>query len=347
MFQRILVPLDGSARAEQAISVAARIARASGGSIILLQVSTAAIDFAWTAMESPSMLQGTLDADCDRADEYLTNMARSHELEGIKTTIVVLQGVPAEAILEEAHSQAADLIVICSHGNTGLKRWVLGSVAQKVARYSPAPVLVLHEHAGVLTNMHPQGTRAVRILVALDGSPLAEVALEPAAYLSAALSAPQPGALHLTQVLHLPTNYEYGQNDSLARVKQQRMVNADAYLHTMERRLCEGDLGRLNLQVTSSVADDLDIAATLIRMAENGEHMDEVAGCYGCDMVTMATHGRNGLQRWILGSVTERMLEATRLPLLIVRPQKNAIKAEKTRETPETAGELPTFVGLF
>ena len=207
MFQRILVPLDGSARAEQAIAVAARIARATGGSITLLQVSTAAVDFAWTVMESPTMLQGTLDADCDRAAEYLTTMARSHELEGIKTTIIVLQGAPAEAILEEAHSQAADLIVISSQGHTGLKRWVLGSVAQKVARHSSVPVLVLHEHAGILTNMHPEGTRAVRILVALDGSALAEAVLEPAAYLSAALSAPQPGALHLTQVLHMPTRY--------------------------------------------------------------------------------------------------------------------------------------------
>jgi nucleotide-binding universal stress UspA family protein len=208
-------------------------------------------------------------------------------------------------------------------------------------------VLVLHEHAGILTNMHPEGTRAVRILVALDGSALAEAVLEPAAYLSAALSAPQPGALHLTEVLHMPTRYEYGQNDSLAKAKQQRMVNAEAYLHTIEQRLREGELGRLNLQVTSSVADDLNIAPTLIGMAENGEHMDEVAGFYGCDMVAMATHGRSGLQRWMLGSVTERVLEATRLPLLIMQPQKNDSKAEKTRKAPETAGELPSFVGLL
>ncbi len=347
MFQRILVPLDGSARAEQAISVAARIARVSGGSIVLLQVSTAGIDYAWMAMESPMMMQETLDADCDRATEYLASMARSHTLKGIKTTTVVLQGAPAEAILAEAHVQMVDLIVISSHGNTGLKRWVLGSVAQKVARYSPAPVLVLHEHAGMLTNMHPEGIRPVRILVALDGSPLAEAALEPAAYLSAALSAPRAGSLHLTEVLHLPTKYEYGQNDSLAKAKQQRSGEADAYLHTIEQRLREGDLGRLNLQVTSSVTDDLDIAPTLISMAENGEHMDEAAGCYGCDMVAMATHGRNGLQRWMLGSVTERVLETTRLPLLIVRPQKNAIKAEKPRDSLGTTGEFPTFVGLF
>lgn len=347
MFQRILVPLDGSARAEQAISVAARIARASGGSIVLLQVCTAGIDYAWMAMESSMMMQATLDADCDRAAEYLASMARSHELEGIKTTTVVLEGAPAEAILAEVHVQAADLIVISSHRNTGLKRRVLGSVAQKVAWYSPAPVLVLHEHAGVLTNMHPEGIRPVRILVALDGSPLAEAALEPAAYLSTVLSAPRAGALHLTEVLHLPTKYEYGQNDSLAKTKQQRTVDADAYLHTIERRLREGDLGRLNLQVTSSIANSLDIAPTLISMAENGEHMNEVAGFYGCDMVAMATHGRSGLQRWILGSVTERVLETTRLPLLIVRPQKNAIKAEKTRGTLKTAGELPTIIGLF
>lgn len=83
MFQRILVPLDGSPRAESAIPVAARIARASDGSITFLRVATASIDFAWPVMESPTWMQAGLDADSSRAAKYLASITKSSELAGI------------------------------------------------------------------------------------------------------------------------------------------------------------------------------------------------------------------------------------------------------------------------
>jgi nucleotide-binding universal stress UspA family protein len=348
MFQRILVPLDGSARAESAISVAAHLALASGGSVILLRVVTSPIEFAWSAMESPMSMQEPLEADRVQVVNYLATIAGAKALAGVATKTEAVDGLPADTILSVARSQQVDLIVMCSHGYTGFKRWALGSVAQKVARHSPVPAFVLHEHAGVPTNLHPGGIRPVRVLVAMDGSPLAETVLAPAAQLSAALSAPAQGALHLVRVLPLASLPEQDHVEPLARVRDMARAEAGVYLRAIEQRLREGELAPLHLSITSSVVINTDIAETLIRMAENGEYMDKVGESTGCDVIAMATHGRGGLQRWLMGSITERVLGATKLPLLIVRPQQADDIAEKDEETRGVAQrETQSWVGLF
>ncbi len=231
----------------------------------------------------------------------------------------MLPGDPALTIFPVIRLHQADLIVMCSHGVTGYHRWTLGSVALKVARHSPLPVLILREDAGIPTNLHPAGIRSVRILVALDGSALAETALIPAAHLSTALSAPAQGALHLVRVLRLPMMKEESQYDVIAVAKKHVIAEAKAYLHTQEQHLQENSTAKL--VITSSVVCGTDIADRLIGVAESGEEMEAVDHFEGCDLIAMATHGRGGIQRWVMGSVTERVLGATRLPLLIVRPE--------------------------
>src|SRR5438552_3411339 len=168
MFKTILVPLDGSTRAEQALPVAARIARTLGGSIVLLRVVTSPIDFAWYSMELPAVMQEAIDEDITKAKEYLTTITTLAILDGIAVKTEVLPGDPALTIFPVARSSHADLIVMCSHGETGFKRWMIGSVSQKVARHSPIPVLILREGAGGPTNLHPEGTRPVRVMVTVD-----------------------------------------------------------------------------------------------------------------------------------------------------------------------------------
>ncbi len=354
MLKRILVPLDGSKRAEQALPVAARLALASGGAIVLLQAVTVQIEY-YPAIQETSMAipyalslavppadeRDAVSTALDAAQHYLDMTAKSGELADIKVETQALLGTPASEILAAAQSLHADLIVMCSHGYTGFKRWRLGSVAQKVARHSPVPVLVLYEDGGVPTNLHPGGMRPVRVLVALDGSSLAEATLMPAAHLSAALSAPAQGALHLMRVLTMPTMYEYGQIDSLSVARDRALAKANAYLRTVEQRLREGDRVNLNLLVTSSVVVNTHVADVLIGVAENGEYMQDSAGFDGCDVIALATHGRGGIKRWVMGSVTERILGATRLPLLIVRPQKAIVIPE---ETENNATKLPLQV---
>ncbi|HVB22797.1 MAG TPA: universal stress protein [Ktedonobacteraceae bacterium] len=351
MFQRILIPLDGSRRAEEAIPVAARIARSTGGTIVLARAVTSLIDATWypAYLEdrreygpvwypvNPSGRQGqVINSDVDGAKEYLTTVALSPELAGIETILEVLPGDPAHTILLIARSQNVDLIVMCSRGETGLKRWLLGSVAQKVARHSPIPVFILREGAEKLSRVQPEGKRAVRILVPLDESLVAEAALLPAAQLSAALSTPMHGTLHLARILPLPAIEDIedkGREEIAKAAKAYALKEATSYLHTIEHQLQKGDTFNgmpSNLEVTTSVVVDTDIAGRLMRMAESGEDKEGSFTVGPCDIIALATHGRGGVGRWLVGSTTERILESTQLPLLIIRPQKAQVKKDHT-----------------
>jgi nucleotide-binding universal stress UspA family protein len=376
MFQRILIPLDGSRRAEDAIPVAASIARSTGGSIVLLRAVTSLIDATWypsnpLAWYPPNPLdrrefgpvwdptdpsgrpEQVLNTDIASAKEYLTEVALSYELEGIETSSEVLPGDPAQAIFSVASTLKVDLIVMSSRGETGLKRWLLGSVAQKVARHSPIPVLVLRGGAEKLDRVQRRGRQAVRILVPLDESPTSEVALLPAAQLSAALSTPMHGMLHLARILPLPASEDKQKEEIATAAKAFAITEAKSYLHTIEQQLQKGDAIKgiaPNLEVTTSVVVDTDIAGRLIRMAEHGEKKEDGSIAGQCDIIAMATHGRGGIGRWLVGSITERVLESTSLPLLILRPQK--AKAEKDRAPAEVErhshkNEIPQWVGLF
>ncbi len=322
MFKRILVPVDGSTRAERALPVAARLARAAGGSVILVQV--AALPGTYSTYLASSAYAEAIDTELKNAEDYLNGLANSELLAGIETETKALFGAAAPTILSVAYSYSADLIVMSSQGKTGLKRWVLGSVAQKIARHSPLPVFVLHEGGPLPARPQPDTHHPLHALVTLDGSALAKAALEPAAKLIAALSAPAQGALHLLRVVKPPALDVKGMEDDqeyIERLKANALHKAKTYLSSVAGSLREGPLADLRLSITWSVAIDDDVAHAIIRMAENGEDA-EGAGVFGrCDLIAMATHGRGGFQHWVLGSVTERVLGATKLPLLVVRPE--------------------------
>ena len=318
MYKRILVPLDGSTRAESALPVASRIARASGGSVMLVQVATIPVLYGTSlaAAYTPDLIE----AEINGAEDYLKSLAQSETLAGIKTETSALFGAVAQIILSVATSYNIDLIVMTSRGKTGMKRWVLGSVAQKLTRHSPMPVLVLREAGTMLPGPRPD-SGPLRALVTLDGSALAKTALEPAAQMVAALAAPGHGALHLLRVVRPPQLDEKKLSpEKVASLKSAALHKAITYMHAIVTHLREGPLGALNLAITWSVVPDDDTAGTIMHVAEGGEDA-EGAGVPGrCDLIAMATHGRSGFQHWVLGSVTERVLGATRLPLLIVRP---------------------------
>ncbi|HEY6411284.1 MAG TPA: universal stress protein, partial [Ktedonobacteraceae bacterium] len=215
--------------------------------------------------------------------------------------------------LSAAQSLHANLIVMCSHGYTGFKRWTLGSIADKVTRHSSIPVLVLREGGPVLATADHQ---PVRVLVPVDGSTLSETVVEPAAYLAAALAeaTSQQGALHLLRVVDLPTSGGKFKSDAHidTGLKEQVTHEDEEYLATLVHRLSEdGDLAHLDLAVTRSVEADPDIAEAIVKKSEQDTF----------DFIAIATHGRGGVQKWALGSVAGRVLHATKLPLLIMRPQ--------------------------
>jgi nucleotide-binding universal stress UspA family protein len=319
MFQRILVPLDGSSRAEQALPVAERLAQTSGGTIVLLRVISNHSEFMLYPATNPEMVQGMMDAALEEAKNYLDGLTRMSSLSGLHTETAVICSQVATAILSEVDARKIDLIVMCSHGYTGIKRWALGSVAEKVAHAAPVPVLLLREGGALPPALHPQVEWPFRALIPLDGSARAKAALAPAAQLIAALSAPARGALHLTRVVVLPDAEQISHSE-----REAIMHKAKQYLSTTVEHIREGLVASaaadLKLSITSSVTIDDDIAAGIIRVAEDGEDAEGAGVFGGSDVIAMATHGYSGLKRWAMGSISERVLHGTKLPLLIVRP---------------------------
>lgn len=331
MFERILVPLDGSPRAERAIPVAARLARAAGGSVVLLRVVTLPTMVVPYPAVDPGTIQAIIDADVAEANDYMQRMTRLRSLLDVQVATEVIIGTPAATILSVAQTQPSDLLVMCSHGRTGFTRWALGSVAEKVVHHAPVPVLVLREGGPALVGTPPHAEGPMRALVPLDGSMQAKAALVPAAQLVAALSAPGPGALHLMRVVVLPDAAKIS-----ASAREAVMHKAKQYLRTTVDHLREGLVAplvaELKLTITWSVTIDDDIASGIIRVAEDGEEMHDVGGVDSSDLIAMATHGYSGFQRWTLGSVTERVLQATRLPLLVVPPADLLDKRDQSQE---------------
>ena len=177
--------------------------------------------------------------------------------------------------------------------------------------------------------------RPLRALVPLDGSTLAKAVIEPASQLVAALAAPGEGSLHLMRVVKPPTSQELqaaSDHESSESLKENKLHRAKTYLNSITDQLRDSPLAHLSLSITWSAAVAQDIAHAIIQMAENGEDA-EGAGAFGrCDLIAIATHGRGGLQHWVLGSIAERVLGATKLPILIVRPESAELKPTLSTE---------------
>lgn len=148
MFQRILVPLDGTALSEKAIPAAAWIARASGGTIVFISVVLPVMEFGtYSPNRTIPLKQAAFERREAEAKSYLTGIITTYanDLAGIPTEIEVTAGAVSSGIQAEARLEHIDLIVICNKEESGLQRWVFGDIAQELVRNSPVPVLVLQE----------------------------------------------------------------------------------------------------------------------------------------------------------------------------------------------------------
>ena len=140
--QRILVPLDGSNRAEQVLPPAVSVAQALDAKIVLFRVPIAHVSGSFTgAWYVP--LEGTLETANRIAEEYLSRVADDLRERGVRVATGTRMGGVADAILEYAEANKIDLIAMCTHGRTGLARWTLGSVADRVLRARSMPLLLV------------------------------------------------------------------------------------------------------------------------------------------------------------------------------------------------------------
>jgi nucleotide-binding universal stress UspA family protein len=222
-----------------------------------------------------------------------------------------------------------DLIVLCSHGRSNLGRWILGSVADHLARYAPMPALVARAD-GAPALAARDAEHLFCVLVPVDGSALAEAAIEPAAHLATALAVPQGAGLRLVVIVD-PFEATMRQGAPETSVDD----DARRYLIRLTDRL-RAEHPRVTM--TWSVRSEADAATGILLVAEGGEDMEGASPSSpvgGCDLIVMTTHGRTGFLRWALGSVAERVLHAAQLPVMVVRPRQDAATNTATSATPQ------------
>lgn len=328
MFKKILVPLDRSTIAEQAVGQAASIARGSNAEIDLVTVHVP-FPFAGFSSEPWDDKEAAVEATYL---ETLETELRSGS--GVRATHAVMNGEPAEHICLRALDVGADLIVMTTHGRTGLGRLWLGSVADSVVRHSRVPVLMLRP------TQSSYGRAAARqafkrILVPLDGSSLATNALGPAMDLAQATGA---NLVLFRVVLPLPLMTAY--DPTMPFAYQPLIVNetATAEFAAVAQREIETLATRLRdetgLDVSSDTIVDSRAAKAIVRFAQG----------HNVDVIVMSTHGR-GATRWLVGSVADKVLRGCGLPVLLQRPA-----AVTTSYAPLSASEvteqLPAVSGV-
>jgi nucleotide-binding universal stress UspA family protein len=280
MSSTILVPLDGSVLAEQALSLAGQLGRAAAAGLVLTRV----------------IADDSRQDDAD-AQNYLRYAAGRLTYSEVPVETVVAQGDAATEILRIARQRQAELIVISTHGHSGPGRWLYGSVADEVLRGADIPVVLLPPAA--LPELADK--RPLRILVPLDGSRLAESVFATACVWAQRLEA----ELILLQVVLWPPYVSSDAAKLLVLDPDAMVATAEQYLDEVARRYRSE-----TIQVRRRAVLGRPVPSTIARVASEE----------AVDLVAMATHGRSGLARLVLGSVATGTLQRTDVPMLVVRP---------------------------
>lgn len=297
MFTKILVPLDGSPLAEQALPQAERLARASGARVLLVCVVPD------RTFPSPGWAETQARAVCEAAG-YLERVAHRLAERGITTRTAVPCGEVVGRIVAEARARGDGLIVMATHGRGGLGRWAYGSVASATLAKAPVPVLLVR--AWQLDQLPDQGGKRARLLLPLDGSPFAEEALPAARALQRMLDA----ELLLLRAVPMPTTPLVGPDGVLADVPddaalERELMAAQDYLIPIAGAVAR-DGYPVRIEVRAGTAVEAIVAA--------GQEQ-------GVTLTAMATHGRTGARRAVLGSVADAVLRRGGTPLLLVTPR--------------------------
>jgi len=303
MFERILIPLDGSARAELILTQVCKVLRREDSDILLLRAVGPA-----PVSGIPEEDRTLMDGMRHEAERYVQDLVRRFEGRGAKARGRVIVGSAADTILDVAHQEHSTMIAMTTHGRTGLSRWFMGSVAEKVVRASSVPVLLVrsfrHTPVGLVEPSTAEEMPFRKILVPTDGSPASLVVIAPVAQF-AQLFDSEVLVLHVQTPPMPPGAILPGMEAGFP------LLPAEAVPSTQDEH-------------TVKTADLLHQAGIrVVRRTVLGdpaaEIIDRSSATSGIDLVALSTHGRSGFSRWLTGSVTERVLRHGSVPLLIVR----------------------------
>ena len=290
MYKRILVPLDGSERAERALAYAQTIAARLHSEVVLLTVSA-----------PDASLELPLRA-------YLEKKTGELASSGVEASPLLMQGDAAGEILNLAETNYVDLIIISAHGGSGATRWALGNVASKVLQKSRVATIVTRSSG---TDVIPVEQELGSILVMLDGSRFAEAIIPHVESLAQAMDS-EISLLRVIEPITLPRLAAYSQWVDWAKYEKDLAAEAESdaklYLSNMELAL---------------EAKGLKVSAAWLS-GKPAQAILEYAADRSAGLMALSTHGFSGIARWAYGSVASRVIEGSSRSLLLVRPTADA-----------------------
>lgn len=296
MYTRMLIPLDGSNLAEQALPYARFLARALSLPVELVQ---AADPEALALLTDPahSRYADTIWADkINSGRAYLEAIGRSFQ--GARVQCLVEKGKAEDVVIDQAAAQKNTLIVMATHGRSGMQRWILGSVADKVLHGSSNHMLLIRsaEHG------QTAGEAVLNsVVIPLDGSVLAEQVLP----IIGEFAKKIPLKVIFLRAYGLPpaaTGEEYGTYTE--NVMNQAESEARTYLEN---------------KINDAKRKGFEDVAAVVKFGYGAEEIISCARETPDNFVAMCTHGRSGIRRWVLGSVTEKVVRHSGDPVLIIR----------------------------
>ncbi len=289
-YHRILVPLDGSPVAEAAMTPAMEIAAIMRAEVHCLQVVTGlALNL------DPKLNQRIIDAREQMANVYLRSIRERFTKSEADIITSTASGSAAKSVIDYAMENDIDLIVISSHGQSALSRWVYGNVAIKILRRAPCDTLMIRPLG------HAESLPKARVMVPLDGSPLSERALKPAVALASAWE------LELMLLRVSPPLFS-----------DQDPISSHDFFDEIEERLDEEAVAYLQDIQAVQASDFLSIRVETASGPEAAAIVD-TANQNGVDLIVMSSHGRSGAGLWLMGSVSEKVLRKATCSTLIVR----------------------------
>ncbi len=296
MFKNILVPLDGSPLAESVLPHVAAIGKAFDSKVTLIRVLSPEQRTDLVKPVDPLNWKITQV----EAETYLNMIAMRLEKTGLSVGTLVKEGPPGERIVEFALQDNIDLVVLSSHGSSGLTRWNVSSVTRKIIQNSRRSTMVVRAYAETSSNLEDFHYR--RILVPLDGSLRAELVLPTAKTLARFHNA----EIILTHIVYKPE-----------MPRRSPLTDEDLELidHFVERNRQEAVKYLNQIETTLEVEHDI----RLIISDNVQTSLQDLAESEKADLVVMSAHGYSGSRRQPFGNVTTNYIEYGSSHLLVIQ----------------------------
>jgi nucleotide-binding universal stress UspA family protein len=300
MYSKILVPLDGSKTAEKVLPYARHLAGKFKIPVELLAVLDIAEMATHVSAEKARHLDTMIEDGMRASTTYLRGIATTFPEGNVICTVE--KDRAEEAIIGKAGADGGTLIAMATHGRSGMDRFLLGSVAEKVLRGSANPLVLVRAKEEAKTS----GEAPFKsIIVPLDGSELAESVIPLAATMAKQLDL----EVVLFRAYHIPYN-AYGGDDGY-------MVNYDELIASVRDEAKE----YLDKQVAEVKKLGVAKVSALSKEGFAGDEIIALGHQTPDGLIAMCSHGRSGVKRWVLGSVTENVVRHSDAPVLVVRAQ--------------------------